>query len=187
MNPPPALLYEACRRADPAGYEQLWPYLYRVALQLTHDPALAQDCAQMALIRIYEQIADCREPAAFYVWSRRIVSHLTIDQLRRDKRLVPLDEAEMTPAPFGTEAAALNELTQASLRQLLDQAPISDRSRRVVVGRFLEDLPDEPLADRESLLAQQPILPSHIQVTRAKNIAKLRDYAPLRRFLGLAD
>lgn len=185
MNPPPVLLYEACRRADPAGYEQLWAYLYRVALQLTNDPALAQDCAQTALIRIYQQLADCREPAAFYLWSRRIVSHLTIDQLRRDKRLVALDEAETAPAPFTTEGLALNRLDNLSLRQLLDQAPISERSRRVVVGRFLDDLPDEPLAERESQLAEQPILPSHIQVTRAKNIAKLRDYAPLRHFLGL--
>ena len=183
MNPPPALLYEACRRADPAGYEQLWVYLYRVALQLTNDPALAQDCAQTALIRIYQQLADCREPAAFYLWSRRIVSHLTIDQLRRDKRLIALDET--TPAPLSTETTALNQLHHVALRQLLDQAPISERSRRVVVGRFLDDLPDEPLAERESQLAEQPILPSHIQVTRAKNIAKLRGYGPLRRFLGL--
>lgn len=195
-------LYAACREAGlPAqavAYETLWRYLYRVALQILYDQpeaeALAQDCAQAALVRVHERLAECREPAAFLAWARRIAAHAAIDELRRRRRLAPLaEEPEDTPAHFAQsrqpsfEAAVVEQASQAELRRIIDQAPISDRSRRAVLGRYLDDAPDEALAQAESWLAGQPVLPSHVQVTRSKDIARLRNHPPLRAFLASAD
>jgi hypothetical protein len=66
---------------------------------------------------------------------------------------------------------------------MLQQAPISDRSRRVVIGRYLDDLPDDQLAATESDLSATDVQPSNIQVTRSKNISKLRDFEPFIAFL----
>src|SRR6266508_571041 len=93
-----AELYAACNSADPqeqsAAYTSLWQYLCRVALQIVYDQpdmdAMAQDCAQVALIRIHERLAECAEPQAFQAWARRIVTNVAIDELRRQKRLVPM-------------------------------------------------------------------------------------------------
>ena len=52
-----------------------------------------------------------------------------------------------------------------------------------MIGRYLDDLPDELLAQDESRLAGQAVLPSHVQVTRAKDIARLRHWPPLRKLL----
>jgi hypothetical protein len=76
----------------------------------------------------------------------------------------------------------LGTLTEAELRGLLERAPMSARSRRVVVGRYFDDVADERLAMAESELAGQPVLPSHVQVTRAKDIARLREWEPIRAF-----
>jgi RNA polymerase sigma factor (sigma-70 family) len=189
-------LYNICGSADPAeqaaGYRELWGYLYRVAAFMTRSQpdgdALAQDCAQRALLRVHEQYHRCAEPAAFRAWARRIVSNLVIDELRRQRRLQPLPEpGQETTLPVtaavNPETAVLHTLTTHSLRQLLTQAPISDRSRRLVIGRYLDDLPDDTLAATESELAGQTVLPSHVQVTRAKNIAKLRQWPLLEQFL----
>jgi RNA polymerase sigma factor (sigma-70 family) len=189
-------LYAACGSLDPveqaAAYRELWSYLYRVAAYMTRSQpggdALAQDCAQGALLRIHQQYARCTEADAFRAWARRIVSNLVIDELRRQRRLQPLPEPEqetglperITDSP---ETIVLHSLTAVSLRQILQQAPISDRSRRVIIGRYLDDLADETLAATESELAGQSILPSHVQVTRAKNISKLRQWPLLGRFL----
>jgi RNA polymerase sigma factor (sigma-70 family) len=194
-----AQLYTACQSDDPqvqaAAYETLWGYLYRVALQVMRGQpeaeALAQDCAQIALIRVHERLAECKEPAAFRAWARRIASHVAIDELRRQGRLTPLAEEEPTDAPAHPlpddrplpEATALAEINLAELRGLLGRAPMSERSRRAVLGRYLDDIPDELLAQAESELSGQPVLPSHVQVTRAKNIARLRSWEPLRAFL----
>lgn len=189
-----AELYTACRSTNQqiqaAAYTELARYLYRVALHLVNDQPeadeLARDCVQTALIYVHQRIADCREPAAFRIWARRIASHTTIDELRRRKRIVPLidDEADNSATPLPAfEASVLDQLSLAELGALINAAPISARSRRVVLGRYLADLSDEQLSASESEIAGQPVHNSHIQVTRAKDITKLRNYPPLRQFL----
>lgn len=198
-------LFTACSSdntsTQAAAYEVLWAYLFRVACQMVYDQpeaeALAQDCAQLALVRIHQRLDECREPVSFRAWARRIVSHLVIDELRRRKRLVRLDEAETgdegTPIlktlepPPALEEATLEAVDQLELGELIRRAPISDRSRRVVAGRYLDGLPDEHLAQLETQLAEQPILPSHIQVTRSKNLVKLRQWKPIRDFFEAQD
>lgn len=189
-------LYAACGSASAeeqaTAYRELWRYLYQVAAYMTHNQpdgdALAQDCAQRALLRVHQMYAQCHEPPAFRSWARRIVSNLVIDELRRQKRWQPLTESEQETLPadadrYNPETAALITLTAVSLRDLLQQAPISERSRRLVIGRYLDNLTDETLAQTESQLSDNLLLPSHVQVTRAKNIAKLRQWPLLARFL----
>jgi RNA polymerase sigma factor (sigma-70 family) len=191
-------LYRACGSAEPqvqaSAYQALWQYLCRVALQIVYDQAdresLAQDCAQVALIRVHERLAECTEPAAFFAWARRIVANVAIDELRRQKRMAPLGDDDLghddvlSSGPTTTiETSALERIDQSQLRAIIQRAPISARSARVVLGRYFDDLPDEVLAQTESRLAGQPVRPSHIQVTRTKDIARLRRWEPLRAFL----
>jgi RNA polymerase sigma factor (sigma-70 family) len=192
-------LYAACSSADPevqaAGYNALWTYLYPITLHILSDQpnaeAIAQDCAQTALVRIHEHLTECQEPSAFRAWARRIASHAAIDELRRLKRLVRFVDDELehgeSQVPLSSQTRiATSEPAKpdtTKLRQLLAHAPISDRSRRVVVGRYLDDTTDEKLAERESQLSGQAVRPSHIQVTRAKDLIRLREYPPLRAFM----
>ena len=193
-------LYAACVSEDTAvkskAYRTLWAYLYQIAYSLVlNQPdadALAQDCAQRALMRVHDKFDTCEEPRAFRVWSRRIVHNLTIDELRRRKRFQPLDDNHpTTPNPHLSEATPENEvlpqLTAQALRDLLAVAPISDRSRRVVIGRFLDNLPDDQIAQAETDLANAPVRPSNVQVTRAKNLSKLRKWEQLEAFLRESD
>lgn len=190
-------LYAACQSEDTAlqaqAYTSLWNYLYRAVYHIVRNQpepeAMAQDLTQVALERIHQRLGECREPAAFRSWSRRIVSNLALDELRRRKRLI-VDETPTDYAPQETLTAASPEKTVTALTSLtaltdlLAQAPISDRSRRVVSGRYITDLPDEELAETESQLSGNEVLPSHIQVTRAKNISKLRNWTPIQEFFG---
>ena len=51
----------------------------------------------------------------------------------------------------------------------------------------LTDLDDNDLAQTESDLADEDVRPSHVQVTRAKNISKLRQWSLLHQFLEEAS
>jgi RNA polymerase sigma factor (sigma-70 family) len=181
-------LYEACHSPEPqtrdAGYERLWRDLYPIALQMVRDQpqpeAQAKDYAQEALLRVYRRSIECRDPARFLAWARSILRHLVIDDLRRRRRLAPLDESDDTPLPLTDdsptpEVVALENLGQAELRRFISQAPISERSRRVILG-LLDDIPDERLAQAESGQSGRPVRPSHVQVTRSKDIADLRKH-----------
>ena len=195
-------LYAACARTDPvlreSAYKKLWEYLFRVVLNYVFDQpdaeAVAQDCAQEALIRIHDHFQECHSPDSFLAWARKIASHLAIDELRRNRRLISFEDMQEGSEEAGhlsREEATPAEISEANiqfsnLRTLLEHAPMSDRSRRVVIGRYLDELPDERLAQIESRLAEQTVLPSHIQVTRTKDIARLRDFQPLHVLLSRA-
>jgi RNA polymerase sigma-70 factor (ECF subfamily) len=199
-----ALLFAQCTSGDIAlqaqAYQTLWPYLYRIALQLVRDQAdadaLAQDCAQAALLQIHTRIMECREPKAFRSWAKRIVSNLCIDELRRRSRRPFVDKEPEDVYHEGVQSGDAARFAESpetmvidwenanSIRQGLRRAPISERSYRTIVARYLDDIPDEELAKGESKGANQTLLPSHLQVTRAKNLSKLRKWEALYTLLG---
>lgn len=195
-------LYRACRSVNAeeqaAAFYTLWDYLFPIVASMVqaqpdaHD--FAEDCVQQTLIRIYERHHECHDPAAFLPWSRRVARNLTIDELRRRGRFTALpdgdqeiDTAPFSPTIVAPEKTVLATLTTEELRQLLEQSPLSERSRRVVIGRFIDDVTDETLAENESNLSNSEVLPSHVQVTRAKNLSKLRAWSKLQAFLQVGD
>ncbi len=84
-------LYTACADdgsdAQIDAFEVLWGDLYRIAYTMLYDrpggDALAADCAQAALIKIYRNLAQCRNPAAFREWAAQVLRRVVIDELRR--------------------------------------------------------------------------------------------------------
>ena len=191
-----AKLYANCVSQDLStkeeAYQELWQYLYRIAFYIVYDqpdaPGLAQDCAQKALIRIHDRITECHTPAAFKGWAKTIVKNAAVDSLRRRKRLIPLEDdrqdesgAKWSQGGPSLEEEVVDQMRWSEIRDLITQAPISDRSRRTIIGRYFDELPDESLANAESDIAGKKVLPSHLQVTRAKNLSKLRKWPLLKQ------
>jgi RNA polymerase sigma factor (sigma-70 family) len=183
-------LYHACTSegsdAQIDAFEQLWRDLYRIAYAMLYSrpdaDAMAADCAQAALIKIHRNLGQCRNPASFREWCAQITRRVVIDELRRPEhaRRVELSVGEQSGA-LGVAPPPL--LSNADLRSTLlaaiQQGPLSERSQRVVLGRYFHEKSDEELARIEREISEQSVQPSHIQVTRAKNMAKLRQNAAL--------
>jgi RNA polymerase sigma factor (sigma-70 family) len=174
-------LYTDCQQtgsiAQQQAYELLWRELYRIAyamlLQQRDPDALASDCTQKALIKIHHNIVHCQEPERFRSWAAQIVRRTVIDTLRQPA-FARQSELSETHATIAVDAPPEPNELHAFLMHAIEKGPLSDRSRRVVLGRFFAEQPDEILAKQEQALIGDEILPSHIQVTRAKNLAKLR-------------
>jgi RNA polymerase sigma factor (sigma-70 family) len=175
-------LYAGCLSQETAvqadAYAQLWGILYRRALVMTkYNEMMAEEYTQRSILRVFLKIASCESPEKFIGWAQRITHNLILDELRREKRLVDWDETYDPPETNDTlEENALDRISTEEWRILLLQAPLSDRSRRVVIGRFLDDEQDEQLSLVESELSGATVRPSHIQVTRTKNLSKLKTY-----------
>jgi RNA polymerase sigma factor (sigma-70 family) len=177
------------------AFESLWGDLYRIAYAMLHDrpggDALAADCAQAALIKVHRNLAQCRNPAAFREWAAQVVRRVVIDELRRPehaRRAALPEDDDHSPALATPPTAPPSEDLRTLLLAAIEHGPLSERSRRVVLGRYFDEQPDEALARTESELVGQEVLPSHIQVTRAKNLSKLRgDTALLARLRELLE
>lgn len=190
-------LYAACHQAGTDAqvdaFNILSAHLYRIAYAMlwgrTEGAAMAQDCVQLALIKIHRNLAQCRTPISFREWAAQVLRRVVLDELRRPehRRTIALpDDEEHVPWMASQELLVGQPDLLAILREVIDHGPLSERSRRVVAGRYFEEQPDEVLAQTESTLAGQAVLPSHIQVTRAKNLSALRrDPALLERLRSM--
>ena len=191
-------LYAACASdgsdAQIDAFEALWGHLYRIAYTMLRDrpdsDALAADCAQTALIKVYRNLAQCRNPAAFREWAAQVLRRAVLDELRRPdhtrRAALPEDDDHSDVLAVPTTVAPDTDL-HAMLMAAIQDGPLSERSRRVVIGRYFQEQTDEALAQIESQQSAQAVLPCHIQVTRAKNLSKLRGneslLSRLREFL----
>jgi RNA polymerase sigma-70 factor (ECF subfamily) len=138
-------LVERARDGDtPAAaelFERHWPRAWRIAFAVTGDRSLADDAAQVALIRVFASLRTFDAERPLRPWIDRIVTRSAIDHVRRARG--PVVTAE-PPAP--EEAIDADE--RGDLADHVDVAVLgldSDR-RLVVVLRYWVDLGIEEIA-----------------------------------------
>jgi RNA polymerase sigma-70 factor (sigma-E family) len=117
--------------------------LMRLAYQLTHERALAEDVVQEALVSIFRNWRRRSGPVAEpFAYGRRAV----VNEYLRRRRLaaateIVTDELPEVPAPsFDSAVADRDEVWRA-----LGALPA--RQRAVLVLRYYEDLPDVTIAE----------------------------------------
>ena len=128
--------------------------LHRVAYRMTGDAHEAEDIVQEAMIRLWNQspvIAERHHVGSQAAgtlrlggWLQRVVVNLSIDRLRRTRRISPgeaPDNADDTPlADAALEAGELD----AHARALV--AALPDRQRAAIVLTYYEELPNAEAA-----------------------------------------
>jgi RNA polymerase sigma factor (sigma-70 family) len=191
-------LYQACGQngseEQRAAFVYLHQELYALSLfmlqtAVTPEPnELAADCAQEALVKIWKNLHTCQQPDSFRNWAKKIVRNHTLNEIARLKRKqeealeAAVDHPLQDPQSIPMEAFERAE-RYGALLDLLRHAPISERSRYVILAKYLLQLNDEEiskaLSDREGAM----IRPSHVQVTRAKNFKKMMSDPTFRQIL----
>ena len=126
-----AELLERCQQQEPAAqwalYQRFAGPMLTVARRYAPSVADAEDALQDAFVKIFQKLADQRDPAAFPGWVRRIVVSTAIDawHKRRLRRAdFDLDDAHHVAAP---EASALEQLALAEVKALIDHLPAGCR------------------------------------------------------------
>ncbi|HEX6135099.1 MAG TPA: sigma-70 family RNA polymerase sigma factor [Longimicrobiales bacterium] len=111
---------------------------YAVALAELADPRDAEDAVQDSFITALERLDDCRDPAAFSGWLRRIVRNRA-RSVRRRERIRETDALERVGNTASVQDPA-RDLDRTELRQRLEAAlqGLSEVQRRVVLMHDLE-------------------------------------------------
>lgn len=131
-------------------YERHKSLVYNVAASLTGDRDAALDVAQDVFVRLYQEAATLREPAAVSSWLYKVTVRRAIDAGRRDatRRTRPLEPWTADSGPDAVEGLAREE-TRASVRRAV--AALPPKLREVAVLRYLEGLSYEDVAGALSL------------------------------------
>jgi RNA polymerase sigma-70 factor (ECF subfamily) len=111
--------------------------LHAVAHRILRDIELAEDATQQALLSIWQDLPQLRDPARFDAWSYRLLVRACYAEARRTRRWAP--NLHLLPAH---EPAAADELSSVVDRDVLERGfrRLSIDHRAVVVLHHYLDL-----------------------------------------------
>ncbi len=143
-------LIQQAGRGDKAAFETLFEAhfqaVYNYALNLSGDPALAEDLTQETFIRAHRSLSRFGPPWKFRPWLFQITRNLLQDHARRQHDLPELDEAVALmrdPQP-GPEQTLLSSERSARIRNALRRLP--PHHREALILRELEGLSYDEIA-----------------------------------------
>ena len=138
MDDLPALVRRAAGDLDAFGVlvRRFQHMAVGYAYALLGDWHLAEDAAQEAFVRAWQDLPTLRRPAGFAAWLRRIVFKYCDRRTRRTDRSVSLTDADALPAAGEDALDGLSRRQAARLvREQIDALP--DEQRQVVVLFYL--------------------------------------------------
>jgi RNA polymerase sigma-70 factor (ECF subfamily) len=146
--------------------------VFSLALHFLRDRALAEELAQEVFLNLHQNLSAIQSPAHLTYWLRKVTSHRSIDQTRRQKvrPQVSLEDVPEPAARYAEDDFMLSE----TLRRLVDTLP--EKARMVVILRYQEDL--EPAEIAKTLDMPLNTVKSHLR----RSLAMLRD--KLSRTIG---
>lgn len=125
-----------------------------IARHFVYEEESARDVAQEAFLRVYRSLHLFDPTQRFYTWFYRIVVHLSIDHLRRQRR-TPAHVGDLdtlrrqdarTHRVTGSQADRLERAeTKGHVQQVLRQVP--ENYRQLLVLRDLEGFTSKEIAD----------------------------------------
>lgn len=115
-------LLQASARGDAAAFETLvsrhYSAVYRVVWRMMKGHVDAEDVAQEAFMKLWQNPAQVREPKALKGWLMRVASNLAIDRLRK----VPHAELEVVENAADPKQVTGAELELAAAQRRVDAA-----------------------------------------------------------------
>lgn len=111
--------------------EQIRPRLYRLAYSWSHNPALADDLVQEAMIKALKNVGQLREPALLNSWLFSILANCWRDHFRQHKDMDDIDELEdykyaheITPENVHAQSQVVSRVRNAVAKLPLGQRQV---------------------------------------------------------------
>ena len=144
-------LVERAQRGDQEAFGllavPLGDRLFAVAHRILRDADLAADAAQQALVSIWRDLPQLRDPARFDAWSYRLLVRACYAEGRHERRWSPALRVLPTGDPIGTVDGTSQVIDRDQLERAFRRLSIDHRA--VVALHYYLDL---PLAEISTLL-----------------------------------
>ncbi len=150
-------LVSLARSGDLDAFGQLYrrhaPGVYNLVLRILGNPDDAEDVKQEVFLRAHRSLDSFRGNARFSTWIYRIATNLSLDELRKRKPVVSVDQlssdSSWEPVSKNTEADPERLLQRKAARDAVQAALMAmpPHYRILIVLRHIEDLSYEEIAE----------------------------------------
>ena len=150
--------------------------VYRLALSIVRDNALAEDIAQDTMVKAWLALPTLRSDTSLRSWVLRIAHNTAISTLR-SRRAVVIDPHEMPDQVSVPERSVENRVQSGAVVSEFIEAldTLDDLSRSIVVLRELEGLSYDEIAD--VLDVPLPTVKTRLLRSRRKLGSALREWS----------
>lgn len=123
--------------------------VFILALQRGYDHSLAEDVAQEAFLKAYQNLEHLSDPGAFARWLYGIAHNVIADHARKRSRRKELSGLEYAPEPADAQDAP-QHLAHAERRRQVFRAldELNEEQRLVILLRYIEGLSPREIAER---------------------------------------
>ncbi len=139
---------EACRQGDREAFRQVFDAyrdrVFSLALHLAGSEAAAKDVTQQVFLTLFTRAREFRGDAQLTTWLYRLAINASIDERRRQRRLVPVVVAPVAVERTVPEDALRRRELAGYVRAALER--LSPKLRVVVVLKHLEGLSYDEMA-----------------------------------------
>lgn len=133
-------LIERCKRGDRRALEQLLgDYerpVYNAAYRIVGNPDDAADVTQVVFLKAFEQLDKYKPEFKFFSWIYRIAINESINQIKRNRNHVPLNEREISDTRRPDEFVGAGDVTRSIQESLMS---LREDYRTVVVLRHFTE------------------------------------------------
>ena len=137
-------LIEACRQGEGDAFRALFEAykddVYSIALNFSDSEVTAQDVTQEVFLKLFSALRSFRGESNFRTWLFRVVVNVCLDEKRRRRRWVPIEEIplEMSGASHSQETGARQKELAIEVRSAV--ANLAPKLRLPILLRYLEGL-----------------------------------------------
>jgi RNA polymerase sigma factor (sigma-70 family) len=117
------------RKAQFQVYKLYYKAMFNTAIRILNDTAQAEDIMQEAFLEAFRQIGNYRGESSFGTWLKKIVINKSIDEIRKAKDIISIDEADVEIAEQSEEENYLQVLSTRveEIRKAIHALPDSYR------------------------------------------------------------
>lgn len=115
--------------------------LYRIAFTYVKNETDALDIVQETIYKAYTSISSLKEPAYFSTWLTRILINSSLDFIRKNNKLIPIEQESLERIESHQTAFSEDKL---DLLNAIDQ--LEEKYKTAVLLRFYQDLSVKQIA-----------------------------------------
>ena len=127
MNEELIKIIEGCKkqkyRAQKALYDRYAPLLFGVCMRYFKDSNDAADALQEGFIKIYDSIGSFKGDGSFEGWIKRIQVNLCLMELRKNKKLIYVEEMHEVSDEESEEADYLTAYSSNQIFEAIENLP----------------------------------------------------------------